>query len=565
MQKRRQRNEIAPDEIFLDASNLPQFDRHHFEGRLEQPIARKVVALAGAAFVCIALLILGQSFSLQVVRGDEYARRSEKNRLRQTIVFGDRGVIRDRLGTLLAWNEEDPRETEFSLRRYSAIPGLAHTLGYLKYPSKDSAGFYYKVDFEGMDGVEKYWSEYLAPLHGLRVVEINALGRVETESVQRIPESGAILTLTIDARLSAKLYELIEKLAAERKFKGGAGVMMDVATGEILALASVPEYSPQMLADGSDRAGLARVFADPKKPFLNRVTSGLYTPGSIVKPFIALAALQEGIISPEKTIVSTGSLSVPNHYDPTHPSIFKDWKAHGAVDMRRALAVSSDVYFYEIGGGFEGQPGLGIARIEQYLRLFGFGEAPPGNDFFGVAGSIPSPTWKSANFKDDAWRLGDTYHTAIGQYGFQATPLQVVRAIAAIANKGKLLEPRLVRESDPPRFRVIPIVQSSFAVVQEGMRQAVTEGTASGLNALPVAVAAKTGTAELGSRKQFVNSWVVGFFPYEQPRFAFAVIMEQGPSENTVGGLFVMRELLEWMGANTPEYLASVDLSPLSR
>ncbi len=555
MRKQRQRSEIAPDEIFLDASNLPQFNRHQFEGRLEQPIARKVVALAGASFFCIILLLLGQSFFLQVARGNEYARRSEKNRLRQTVVFGDRGVIRDRLGTLLAWNEEDPRESEFSLRRYAATPGLAHTLGYLKYPSRDSAGFYYKVDFEGMDGVEKYWSEYFAPQNGLRMVEINALGAVETESVQKLPQNGAGITLTIDARVSAQLYEFIEKLAALRAFKGGAGIIMDVATGEILALASVPEYSPQMLADGSDRAGLARVFADPRKPFLNRVTNGLYTPGSIVKPFIALAALQEGIISPEKTITSTGAISVPNPYDPAHPSVFKDWKAHGAVDMRRALAVSSDVYFYEIGGGFEGQLGLGIARIERYLRLFGFGESPPGNDFFGAAGSIPNPAWKSANFKGDAWRLGDTYHTAIGQYGFQATPLQVVRAVAVIANKGKLLEPRLVVESDPPRFRVISATPSSFTVVQEGMRQAVSEGTAIGLQTLPIAIAAKTGTAELGSRKQFVNSWVVGFFPYEAPRFAFAVIMEQGPSENTVGALFVVRELLEWMNAKTPEYL----------
>ncbi|KKW11684.1 MAG: Cell division protein ftsi/penicillin-binding protein 2 [Parcubacteria group bacterium GW2011_GWA2_49_9] len=255
--------------------------------------------------------------------------------------------------------------------------------------------------------------------------------------------------------------------------------------------------------------------------------------------------------------MSTGSLSVPNPFDPKKPTIFNDWKAHGAVDMRRALAVSSDVYFYEIGGGFEDQKGLGIATIEKYMRMFGFGSVPPGSDMFGEAGVIPNPEWKKANFNGDGWRLGNTYHTAIGQYGFQVTPLQVVRAIAAVANGGKLLEPRLVEEKDvPPAYSVLPIQTSSFQIVREGMRDAVTEGgTAAGLFIPQVAVSAKTGTAELGTRKQFVNSWVVGFFPYEKPRYAFAVIMERGPHDNTVGGLYVMRELLEWMSVYTPEYL----------
>ncbi len=559
-QKRKRAHEIAPDEIFLDASNLPRFDRHQFEGRLEKPIGQQVVALAGIAFLCLLLLLAGRSFFLQVIHTDEYVARSEKNRLRQTIVFGDRGVIRDRRGELLVWNEKNPKEPEFSLRRYAPLKGLAHTLGFIKYPSKDSAGFYYKVDFEGKDGVEKYWNEYLAPLHGVRTIEINVRGKVESESVQKLPQNGGSITLTIDARLSRQLYEFIEKLARERRFEGGAGVLMDVATGQILVLVNVPEYDSQMLSDGADIAGIARTVVDTRTPFLNRVTNGLYTPGSIVKPFLALAALEEGVITAEKEIVSTGSISVPNQYDPSRPTVFKDWKAHGAVDMVKALAVSSDIYFYEIGGGFPGQAGLGIEKIEKYMRAFGFGAVAGGNDFFGTTGVIPNPKWKSENFQGDAWRLGNTYHTAIGQYGFQVTPLQAVRAIAAIANNGKLLEPRLVKEDDPPRYSLILAASSSFQVVREGLRRAVTEGTASGLNIPQVAVAAKTGTAELGSRKQFVNSWIVGFFPYESPRFAFAVIMEKGPSANTVGALFVMRELLEWMSVNTPEYLTTTTL-----
>lgn len=554
--------EIDPDEIFLDSSNLPQFDRHQFEGRLERPISRRTVIVAGAVFLLVLLVLLSRSFTLEITEGETYARRSADNRLRHTLIFGSRGVLYDRAGTPLAWNVVDEREPEFSKRKYLDRKGLAHVLGFLKYPSKDRHGFYYQVDFEGRDGVEKYYNEYIAPQHGLKIVETNAHGAVQSESVLKPPKDGESVTLTIDAAVQEKLYVSIAALAAERGFQGGAAVIMDVETGELLSLVSFPEYDSQMLTNGADAAGIRSVIADPQKPFLNRATNGLYTPGSIVKPLLALAALEEGVITSEKEIISTGSISVPNPFDPKKPTVFKDWKAHGAVDMRRALAVSSDVYFYEIGGGFENQQGLGIAAIERYLRLFGFGEAPPGNDWWGEAGVIPNPQWKREHFAGDGWRLGNTYHTAIGQYGLQITPLQAVRAVGAVANGGKLLEPRIIAESDtPPSFRVIPARAASFEVVKEGMRDAVRVGTASGLSLPGVSVAAKTGTAELGTLKKLVNSWIVGFFPFDRPRYAFAVIMEKGPRENTVGALFVMRELLEWMSVYAPEYLISTGTS----
>lgn len=549
-------HEIDPDEIFLDSQNLPAFDRHQFEGRLEKPIPRRIMALVGLSFAVILLVMLGKTFALEIESGESYAKRSEQNRLRHTLIFGERGVVTDIRGTLLAWNSKVGEEDAFAKRRYIDKKGFAHLLGFIKYPSKDKAGFYYKVDFEGQDGVEKYWSEYIAPEHGLSIVETDALGTVLSESVLRVPKSGKSIVLTVDGRLEEALYRSIAGVAGERGFTGGAGVLMDVETGELLTSVSYPEYDPQTLADGTDSAKIARYVADPGKPFLNRVTAGLYTPGSIVKPFVALAALEEGIITPDKEIISTGALTLPNPYDPQKPSVFKDWKAHGAVDMRHAIAISSDVYFYVIGGGFEDQRGIGIGNIEKYMRLFGFGSIPGDNDFFGAAGVIPNPEWKAKNFSGDAWRVGNTYHTAIGQYGFQITPLQAVRAIAAVANGGKLLAPRLVyEENEQPSYDVVPIESSSFAVVRDGMRLGVKEGTASGLAVPGVSVAAKTGTAELGTQKRYVNSWVVGFFPAEKPRYAFAVLMERGPRGNVVGATYVMRQFLEWMSAYTPEYL----------
>ena len=140
---------------------------------------------------------------------------------------------------------------------------------------------------------------------------------------------------------------------------------------------------------------------DEDLPLLNKVIAGAYTPGSIIKPFLALAALKENIIDPEKIIVSTGSITVPNPYNPSLPSVFTDWKAHGEVDMRRAIEVSSNVYFYHIGGGYEDQEGLGIERIDDYMRHFGFGGhsgvALPGE----LSGVVPNPEWKREVFNDD--------------------------------------------------------------------------------------------------------------------------------------------------------------------
>jgi penicillin-binding protein 2 len=224
--------------------------------------------------------------------------------------------------------------------------------------------------------------------------------------------------------------------------------------------------------------------------------------------------------------------------------------------MVEAIAVSCDVYFYEIGGGFENQKGLGIVNIEKYARLFGFGDKTGIDLGDEKQGIIPSPEWKIINFKGDPWRIGDTYHTAIGQYGFQVTPVEIARAVGAIANNGKLLTPHLILNDTEKekQISVLDLKKEYFDVVHEGMRAAVTYGTAVALNVPYVQVAAKTGTAQLGVAKNKVNSWVIGFFPYENPKYAFAIMMEAGPSTNGVGASSIMRQLLDWMSINTPEY-----------
>ncbi len=555
----RKYQDINPEDIFLDSTNLPGLNHERFEGRIEQPIGDKNFFFLKLIFLVIVIFLAGKLGNLEIMRGRVYAEISENNRLDRTIIFADRGVIYDRNHMVLASNGVKGDGIDYASRVYAPLQGLAPVVGYVKYPSKDSSGRYYDESYHGQAGVEKVYDSILSGQNGSKLIETDARGAVVSEGVIDTPQNGEDLTLSIDAPLTQELYKAIADLALERGFVGGAGVIMDVHTGEILALTSYPDYDLNVLTTGTDKAEIARLLSDPSKPFLNRAVSGLYTPGSIVKPIVALGALSEQIIDPLKQILSTGSISLPNPYFPDKPSVFRDWRAHGWIDMRDALAVSSDVYFYEVGGGFQDQKGLGITKLDNYFTLFGMTEKT-GIDLPSEAeGYIANPLWKQKNFPNDPdWRIGDTYHTSIGQYGTQVTPLEAVRWTAALANGGTLLVPSVVeggKSEDERIFRTLNIPESDYRIVREGMRQGVSGGgVAAALNTHDVSIAAKTGTAELGAQKQFVNSWITGFFPYEHPRFAFAVIMERGPVQNLVGAPVAFRKVIDWMSQNTPQY-----------
>jgi len=550
--------DIAPDEIFLDSTNLPAFDVYQFEGRLEKPISRKAHLGFVLIVVCTCLLFLFKLWNLQVVHGESYKERSENNKLKQSLLFAPRGIVYGRNGERLAWNEATSSLESLPSRHYKEAHGFSLLLGFLKYPAKDSNGFFYEEEFLPKDGVELHFNNKLSGKNGIRLSEVSVMNEVISESVVELPTVGSNIMLSIDEDLQTEFYRSVSELAERVGFIGGAGMIMDVNSGEILSMVSFPEYDSNVMTEGENREMIASFSSNQNNPFLNRNISGLYTPGSIVKPFLAFAALEEGIISPEKEIVSTGQLVVPNPYNPDLPSIFKDWKAHGAVDMRRAIAVSSDVYFYQIGGGFGNQKGLGVERIKKYLEMFGLTKATGFDDTREALGIIPDPAWKEKTFEGEIWRLGDTYNTAIGQYGMQITPIQALRAVAALANDGYLVTPSLLfsATNTPQTGTKIIGNPENLEIAREGMRQAVmmAGGTAAGLNTSAVEIAGKTGTAELGARKQFVNSWSIGFFPYEKPKYAFAVVMERGPVKNLVGATAAMRRVIDWIAIYRPEY-----------
>jgi len=544
---------VEPDEIFLDSKNLQNFDVQQFEGRIERPISKKSILFVGLFFLLFLSIFSTRLGYLQIEKGEAYLERGKNNVLEKQIIFNERGIIYDRNKIELAWNEKD--DTDKTVRTYIS-PGFSHTLGYISYPKEDKDGNYWQNEFIGKDGLEKEYDKLLKGKNGSKIVEIDARKKIHSENIVNPPERGIDLITTIDSKIQKELYKAIKDLSQSNSFSGGAGILIDVRNGEILASTSFPEYDSQTLSLGKDKEKIEGYLNDKRKVFLDRTISGLYTPGSIVKPFFAIGALTEKIINPYKKILSTGSISIPNPYFKDQKTVFKDWKAHGWVDMTDALAVSSDVYFYSIGGGFEDQKGLGITNLEKYAKLFGIGQKTGVDLPDEKSGVIPNPLWKIENFNGETWSIGNTYHTSIGQYGFQVTPIEMARATSAIANYGTLVTPHYIigDEAKEKQISKIDLEKEYFDVVHEGMRQSVLSGTSIPLNFPFVQVSAKTGTAELGVSKNKVNSWIIGFFPYENPKYAFTIMMEAGPASGTVGASSIMRHMLEYMSIYTPKY-----------
>jgi penicillin-binding protein 2 len=548
--------DVEVEEVLLDASNILAFNQGRLEGKRELPIARTSVRTVGILFTCIAVVFSYQIFKLQVVKGAEYREISENNSLNKAVIIAERGVVYDRNGDMLIWNETDKSgQYDFPIRAYTDRLGMGQVLGYVSYPKKDNKGFFFRTEYLGRSGVELAYDTELKGENGDKVVEMDALGGLISEHEFNLPKNGQELHLSIDAALSEAMYQIIASSSERAGFRSGAGAIMDVKTGELLALTSFPSYDPEVMADGDDTVKIDEYNNDNRLPFLNKVVGGAYTPGSIVKPFVAYKALEEGIISPNKVVVSNGYILVPNPYNPSNPSRFNDWRAHGAMTMREAIAFSSNVYFYIIGGGFGDQPGIGITKLAENYRRFGMGSPTGINLAQEQVGVVPNPVWKKETFDDD-WRLGDTYFTSIGQFGFLATPIQMVRAYAALANGGKLVSPHVIKDRQGD-VTDLHLNQAYLQIIHEGMRKTVTMdgGTARGLERSDVAVASKSGTAEIGAGNAYVNSWSAGFWPYEEPRFAYILMMDKAPRANSLGAGRIMGEVMQWISANRPEYL----------
>ncbi len=559
------------DEIFLDSSNLPAFNRHRMEGRLELPIKKFNVFVVGVIFFLIAGVFLYKLFYMQAVNGANFSKISENNSIDRTVIIAERGVVYDRNGELVAWNELDnTEELGFPMRAYSDRKGLGQMIGYVSYPQKDSRGFYYRTEYTGVNGVEASYDEILKGKNGQQLVETDALGNIIGEHVVDLPESGKEVHLSIDIELSEAMYNIIATSTKQAGFRSGAAAIMDLRTGEIVAMTSYPSYDPEVMSDGKDVELIQSYNNDESYPFLNKVLAGVYVPGSIVKPFVAYAGLKEGVITENTKISSNGQLIIPNPYDSGNPTRFADWRSQGEMTVREALAFSSNVFFYLIGGGLpeiavpqaglkNPMDGLGIRKLDEYFDYFNFGRKTDIILANEQSGTVPTPEWKEEVF-DEPWRLGNTYHTAIGQFGWQVTPLQMLVAYGALATNGRFFTPHIIK-GETPVYVDKPMDDYIMDIIEDGMHMTTyfDRGTARSLEKSYVDIAAKSGTAEIGAGNAFVNSWAAGYWPLQDPQYSFILMMDKAPRSNSLGATRIMGDIMDWINENRPEYLGLDD------
>ncbi len=453
-----------------------------------------------------------------------------------------------------------------NFRRVYADPyAAAHVIGYLGRPSEEDLAARPAVstdDFIGKSGVEAYYDELLRGAKGKKIVETDVRG-VETQyKLIEEPSSGASLDLTLDKKLQETAYRVFSSYIEGKK--AGSVTILDPRTGEVLALMSYPSFDANLFSGSLSSKEYEVITKNPLHPLVNRPISGEYAPGSTVKPMYASAALTEGVVADTyKKIYDPGYIEIPNPYKPGESTRFVDWRAHGWINFYDAIAWSANVYFYIIGGGYEGSPGLGIERLERYARAFGFGDTL-GIDLYGEKkGLYPNPEWKKTAEPDNPiWRVGDTYNVSIGQGGVKVTPLQIASMTSAIANGGTLWRPyilksakssdgQVAREQKPTAIRDHLIPEENLREVKKGMRQGVVSGTVTRLADLAYPVAAKTGTAQIGG-KGAPHAWVTAFAPVDDPRVQITVMIENAGSGVT-SVVPIAHDILEWYFANRME------------
>jgi len=595
------REDIEAEEIFLDAEAIRSIEE---KGKLEQPIkSLNFVLLFTLIIICLIGLFIRTGY-LQIIKGSYYQDLSQGNRLRIYPISAPRGIIYDRHNTPLVYNipsfdltinlndffdnseevqnqilekiseivnidtgileeargevsqvvlvegiERDAalvletlvnqwpgvRLEKNAQRQYLAGSYFSHIIGY-------TGRGQWLNDQIGKDGLESSYQEILQGQPGQEQIEVDSLGKTQRLLATKLAQPGLGLVLHLDKDLQIKLYQSLEK-----KGRKAAALVVDPNNGGIMALVSLPSFDNNLFAQGISSEELARLDSDPNEPFLNRVLAGQYPSGSIIKPFIGAAALEEKIISPYQRLSCPGVITIVNQYNPEIVYRFPDWKTHGSTNLIEAIAQSCNIYFYTVGGGYGEIEGLGVDRIKQYLEYFGLNQAT----------GIDLPHEEVGFIPDQELYLGDVYHLSIGQGDILVTPLQMAMALAGIVNKGTLYQPQiidkiidtegnLVKDILPQEIRKDFISSENLEFIQEGMRQAVTNGSAVSLADLSIKVAGKTGTAQFGkASSRETHAWFIGYAPYQNPEIVIVVLVEAG-GQGYESAVPVAKEIFNW-------------------
>lgn len=443
------------------------------------------------------------------------------------------------------------------IREYLFAKDFSHILGYISKVSKEDLEKnqdYQLTDFIGKEGLEKTYENKLRGENGKEQVEVDSRGNIVKVVASQKPKVGQNLVLTIDRDLQIKAREFLEQGIKSAKAKKGVVIILNPTNGEILSLVSTPSFDNNIFSQGLNE-DYNLLMSNPDQPLYNRAISGLYPPGSTIKPVVAAAGLQEGVITPKTAIMDAGSIDVPHKYNPNIVYHFVGWNKSGLglVDLFSALALSSDIYFYYVGGGYKDFQGLGIEKLLKYYKEFGLGEKLGIDLPDEKSGIIPTPAWKKET-KHEEWYLGDTYHISIGQGDLLVTPLQVAMWTAFFASDGKLFRPFIVKKiidnnGDVVQENKAEVIREGFIkkeyieFVKRGMRETVLSGSAKSLSSLPN-VAGKTGTAQHGGSDK-THAWFTGFAPYDHPEVVILVLVEDGGEGSSVA-VPIAGKILDW-------------------
>lgn len=481
-----------------------------------------------------------------------------------TSVPRDKALAFDAAGTLSGINLDIN-----TVRQYLDGGSLGSLLGYTgrisaeEYASK-GPGEYQQTDYIGKNGLEREYEDSLRGSNGSEQTEVDVQQRPVKVLASKPSVAGQNLTLTIDKALQDELVKSIQKQLEASGSGRGAGVVLNPKTGEILAMASLPGYDNNLFAEGISTKDYSALLNNPNQPLFNKAFQGAYPVGSIIKPLVATAALAEKVVAPETTVNDTGSLKIANIYDPNIVYTYRSYEAGGLgqINIRRALALSSNVFFYTVGGGFGPIKGLGVSKLNSWYQKFGLGSAT-GIDLPAEAnGLVPSPDSKK-KATGEAWTVGDTYNASVGQGGLMASPLQMAAATAAVANGGTLFKPYLVskvtddsgttvRVAKPETTQKNIADQSILNQVRDAMRDVVTSGTACCKieQEVPVKVAGKTGTAETDpTNNKKPHAWFSSFAPFDDPRVVTVILIENS-GEGAQYAAPATRDVLKWYFAN---------------
>lgn len=488
--------------------------------------------------VLFFLFLVSRLFELQIIKGKYYRELSDGNRIKRIKIAAPRGIIYARGGEILVGNHGDGK------RDYPLGPIFAHAGGYLGEANEEEIG---KInpkcsgkgpkvlgDFVGRSGLEEEYDCVLRGMPGEELIEVDITGKYVRTLGKIEPVPGEDIKTNIDFGLQKKVSEVM----AEKK----GGIIATDSKGEVLAFYSSPSYDPNNVAESLN---------DPALPLFNRVVGGLYHPGSVFKPTVAVAALEENKIDKNYRYLDTGIIRV-NDYSYTNWYFTQYGKTEGEIGIVRALARSTDTFFYNLGEI------TGIENMASYADKFGYSEKS-GIDIPGeVPGLIPTPEWKK-RVKNEAWFLGNTYHFAIGQGDVAVTPIEVNRAIGVIAGGGEICQPRIV---GIPKCISLNLKKETLDLVKEGMEGVCSQGGTgftffdwnnSGSTKLTTTnhglVACKTGTAETNEDGK-THAWFTLFYPSDFPEINLTVLVEGGGEGSTVAGPIARKIMDYWVGTS---------------